>query len=109
MVVQVNIGRRQVAVGIGAAGAALATRLPPAFAQPTTIPVPKGPVILTVSGKIIAHNVGNKVAFDMATLESLPESGFTTTNPWTPATHFTGVLFTTLLQRIGGHGKTAIA
>ena len=95
--------------GMGVAGAALAMGQRHAFAQDETIPVPKGPVILTISGKITAHNVGNKVSFDMPTLESLPQSGFTTTNPWTPPSHFTGVLFTTLLQRIGADGKTAIA
>jgi hypothetical protein len=109
MVAGITIGRRRVVAGIGAAGAALATGQPFAFAQEAAIPVPKGPVILTLSGKITARNVGNKVAFDMATLESLPQSGFTTANPWTPPSRFTGVLFTTLLQRVGAHGKTGIA
>ena len=109
MVVRANIGRRCVLAGIGAAGAALATGHPRAFAGEDAIPLPKGPVILTVSGKITAHNVGNKVAFDMATLESLSHDGFTTSNPWTPPSDFTGVLFTKLLQRLGAHGKTAIA
>jgi hypothetical protein len=108
MIVQ-NIDRRRVVAGLGAAGATLAMGHPLALAQDAAIPTPKGPVILTISGKITAHNVANKVAFDMATLESLPQGGFTTTNPWTPPTAFTGVLFTTLLQRIGAHGKTAIS
>jgi hypothetical protein len=64
---------------------------------------------LTISGRITAHNVGTKVAFDMATLDSLPQGGFATTNPWMPAAEFSGVLFTTLLRRIGAHGHTAIA
>ncbi len=113
MVVRERLGRRCVVAGIGAgigaAGAALAMGLPRALADEAPIPAPTGPVVLTVSGKITAHNVGNKVAFDMATLEQLPQAGFTTTNPWTPPTDFTGVLFTTLLKRLGGHGKTAIA
>jgi hypothetical protein len=104
-----NVGRRRVITGLGVAGAALATGHPFADAQDAAVPVPKGPVILTVSGKVTAHNAGSKVAFDMAGLESLPQGGFSTANPWTPASNFTGVLFTTLLQRIGAHGKTAIA
>jgi hypothetical protein len=109
MVVRANIGRRRVVAGIGAAGAVMATGQPRAYAGTSAIPVPKGPVILTVSGKITAHNVGTKVAFDMATLESVSHDGFTTSNPWTPPTTFTGVLFSTLLQRLGAHGKTATA
>ena len=109
MIVQPHVGRRLVLSGLGAAGATLATGQTRAFAQESPVPVPKGPVVLTVSGKITARNVGSKVEFDMPTLEALPQSGFTTSNPWTPTTKFTGVLFTTLLQRLGGHGKTAIA
>jgi hypothetical protein len=108
MILRPNIGRRRVVAGLGAAGAALATRPSLAFAQEAAIPAPKGPVILTISGKITEHNVGDKLAFDMPTLESLPQTAFTTGNPWTPPTAFSGVLFTTLLERIGGHGKTAI-
>lgn len=107
--VRPDIGRRSVVAGLGAAGATLVTGLPIALADSATIPLPKGPVILTVSGKITGHNVGTKVEFDMPTLEALPQGGFTTSNPWTPQSAFTGVLFTTLLQRLGGHGKTAIA
>jgi hypothetical protein len=106
MIVRPNNGRRRVLAGIGAA---LALGHPLALAQGAQIPVPKGPVILTISGRITAHNLGTKLAFDMATLESLPQAGFTTANPWTQPAEFTGVLFTTLLQRIGAHGKTAVA
>ena len=109
MIVRPNIGRRGVVAGIGAVGAALATGNRRAQADEAAVPVPTGPVILTVSGHITSFNAGNKVAFDMATLESVAHDGFTTSNPWTPPSTFTGVLFTSLLQRIGGHGKTAIA
>lgn len=109
MVATAEFGRRRLIAGIGTAGAALAIGRPRAYAETAAVPAPKGPVILTLSGKITAHNMGNKVAFDMATLESVSQDGFTTTNPWTPRAEFTGVLFTKLLQRVGGHGKRAIA
>jgi hypothetical protein len=109
MIVQPDVGRRRVLAGIAAAGATLAVGEPRASAQQAAIPVPRGPVILTISGKITARNVGNKVEFDMPTLEALSQDGFTTSNPWTPPTDFTGVLFTKLLERVGSQGKTAIA
>jgi hypothetical protein len=109
MIVRPNIGRRGVVAGLAATGAAFAAGSLPALAQEGAIPVPKGPVILTISGNITVHNSGSSVAFDMATLESLPQTSFTTGNPWTPPTAFSGVLFTTLLQRVGGHGKTAVS
>ena len=110
MVGVASFGRRQVIAGIGIAGAAMAVGRPSAFADSVApVPVPKGPIILTISGKITAHNMGSKVAFDMATLEAVAQDGFTTANPWTPRADFTGVLFTKLLQRVGGHGKTALA
>ena len=81
MIVRPNIGRRGVVAGIGAVGAALATGNRRAQADEAAVPVPTGPVILTVSGHITSFNAGNKVAFDMATLESVAHDGFTTSNP----------------------------
>jgi hypothetical protein len=105
----IQIGRRSVIAGLGAAAATCMAGTCPSAARAAGIATPKGPVVLTISGKITARNSEGGVAFDMATLDALPQAGFTTGNPWGPTTEFTGVLFTTLLQRIGANGTKAIA
>ncbi len=108
MISRPTFGRRQVVVGLGLTGAALVAGPPQASAGAPALPSPKGPVILTISGKITAYNTGNKAEFDMASLEAMPQAGFATKTPWTPLTTFTGVLFTTLMERIGCQGKMAV-
>ncbi|MBW4023065.1 MAG: molybdopterin-dependent oxidoreductase [Proteobacteria bacterium] len=103
------IGRRGLIAGLGIVGAGFAAGSRPALATAASVPAPKGPVVLTVSGKIASHNLGDKAAFDMAMLGALPQAGFTTTNPWTPRSTFTGVLLSTLLQTLGSTGKLGYA
>lgn len=43
---------------------------------------PKGKPVLTVGGAIAATNRGGKAVFDMAMLEALPQTTFTTSTPW---------------------------
>lgn len=95
--------------GLGVAGAAFPGGSREAYAAEAALPTPKGPVVLTVSGKIAVHNVANKVAFDMPMLDALPQASFVTTNPWTPKSNFSGVLLSTLLTTIGSTGKVASA
>jgi hypothetical protein len=96
--------RRMLLAGAGVAAAASATRGAWASDSLPPLPVPKGEAILTISGKISVHNVGNTAAFDMASLEALGLTSFTTTTPWQKNTAFRGVLFQTLMARIGASG-----
>lgn len=70
------------------------------------LPVPAGPVILVVDGKIAVHNMADgKAAFDLAMLKALPHSGFKTTTIWTDGVQdFEGVAVADLLARLGSDG-----
>jgi hypothetical protein len=100
------ICRRTVLLGLSAAGAALASRGARADEAAAPLAPPKGDPVLTISGKITVHNVGQSAAFDMPALEGLGLTGFTTTTPWTKKTDFQGVLLSTLLRRVGAHDDT---
>lgn len=100
--------RRDVLLGLGGAAAGLCSLQRPAAAQ-TPIPKPKGPPVLTVSGKIRNPNQGKDAAFDMPTLEGLGLTSFSTKTPWTNKTTFSGVLLDTLMKRIGAYGTTVVA
>lgn len=89
----------------------LASALPAmADAAPVTLPAPKGRVLLTVSGKIDAFNVGQKAEFDLPMLESLGVSSFTTSTPWynSPMT-FSGVPMEKLMQAVHASGTYVTA
>ncbi|APZ52180.1 molybdopterin-dependent oxidoreductase [Salipiger abyssi] len=92
------------------ATAALATAL---FALPAgaeTLPMPTGPVILTISGEIENTNGDGTAAFDLDMLRALGESEIVTETIWTPATHtFTGVRLKTLLDHVGAEGDEITA
>jgi hypothetical protein len=98
--------RRTVLLGLGAAGAALAFKGAAADEAAAPLAPSKGDPVLTLSGKITAHNMGQSAAFDMAALEGLGLTGFTTTTPWTKKTDFQGILLGTLLKRVGAHDET---
>lgn len=72
------------------------------------LPMPAGDPLFTVGGSIKVHNQGDLAVFDLKGLDSLPQTSFTTRTPWTPEAKFEGVLLNTLLDRLGGHGKTAV-
>lgn len=67
---------------------------------------PAGDVILTVSGNIHGPNHGDSAVFDLAMLEAMPVTEFTTTTIWTegPQT-FQGVDLKTFLEALGADGE----
>ena len=79
------------------------------------LPMPKGTVILSISGAIAHSNGqgvdGDSVAnFDRAMLEALPRHQFSTETPWTDGSHqYQGVLLSVLLQHVGASGKKLVA
>jgi hypothetical protein len=74
------------------------------------LPMPTGKVILTISGKIAACNVGEIAQFDRGMLEALDWSSFTTLTPWydTPVT-FAGVRMSSLMRTVQAGGETVVA
>ncbi|WP_425260778.1 hypothetical protein ACPOLB_07950 [Rubrivivax sp. RP6-9] len=82
------------AVGLGWAGAAQA------------LDQPRGPVVLTLSGQLRKPNDGRNAHFDMAMLERLPQTSFSTRTPWyAQARKFTGPLLREVLAAAGAHGS----
>ena len=83
---------------------ALAALVPwPVFA----LDAPSAKVVLTVSGKIVEHNQGDKALFDMAMLEKLPQHSFSTKTPWDKeAVKFTGPLLRDVLAQAKATGAT---
>lgn len=67
------------------------------------LPAPSGPVILELDGKLDAHNTADgKAAFDMAMLQALPKTSYTTSTIWTDGVQtFDGVKVADLLARLG--------
>lgn len=71
---------------------------------------PSGPVVLTVSGKIASPAGGAAAEFDMAMLEALPKTSFTTSSPWTDGgVAFEGVAVKDLVAAVGATGATLTA
>jgi hypothetical protein len=67
---------------------------------------PEGPVVLSLTGRVRQTNRGNAVAFDMAMLERLPQTSFTTRTPWyAQPRKFTGPLLRDVLAAAGSHGS----
>lgn len=68
---------------------------------------PAGPVVLTLSGRVRSPNNGAAAEFDMAMLERLPQTSFTTRTPWyAQARKFTGPLLRDVLAAAGAQGTT---
>ena len=66
---------------------------------------PKGPVVLTITGRVRTPNDGLRAQFDMSMLERLPQTSFTTTTPWYPQPRkFTGPLMRDVLAAAGAQG-----
>lgn len=64
--------------------AALACCVPfAATARVSPLPEPQGPVLLTVDGAIQGQNAGQTARFDLAMLDALPQSSFSTSTIWT--------------------------
>lgn len=74
----------------------------PALAESAPLAVPKGEVILTVTGGITNTNAKDTAIFDMELLQSLGESTITTSTVWTDGVHtYTGVSLKALLEALG--------
>lgn len=70
---------------------------------------PKGPVVLTVSGKITQTNQGNTAVFDLDMLENLQQRTTRTSTPWhTGVVEFKGPLGTALLKAVGAQGTQLV-
>lgn len=84
----------------GAAATLLAAALPA-----RALDKPGGTVVLTVSGRVRMPNDGDRAQFDMAMLEALPQTSFTTRTPWyAQARRFTGPLLRDVLAAAGAQG-----
>lgn len=71
---------------------------------------PTGEVVLTITGPIEKPNAGSDVQLDMALLESLPVTEFTSNTPWDDEPqHFEGVRVNVLLEAIGATSRQFVA
>lgn len=67
---------------------------------------PSGAVVLTLSGRLRNPNDGPNASFDMAMLERLPQTSFSTHTPWfAQARQFTGPLLRDVLRAAGAQGS----
>ncbi|WP_202397151.1 molybdopterin-dependent oxidoreductase [Teichococcus coralli] len=66
--------------------------------------------ILTISGKISAHNKGDSAQFDRGMLEALGMVGFETSTPWYPKpVRFDGIRMDRLMETVGASGDRVLA
>ncbi len=90
-------------------GAAMAVLAAGALAA-DPLPVPQGPVILTVSGGIAQANGPEGAAFDLAMLEGMETVEFETTTIWTEGPQsFRGVPLVRLIEALGAEGEVIAA
>lgn len=97
-----------------AMGALLLTTWPPGYlpagvaAWPEgtgPLPEPTGPVVLTLRGDLTRQNGPSEARLDLAMLEALPRTGFSTSTVWTEGVaRYDGVLLTDLLAALGASG-----
>nr|WP_325264948.1 molybdopterin-dependent oxidoreductase [uncultured Rhizobium sp.] len=75
--------------------------------QATALDLPKGKVVLTVTGTKLDHpNVGGKAQFDMPMLEALAGRTGEMETPWTQGVvKFSGPLLRSVLEAAGAHGN----
>jgi hypothetical protein len=98
------MNRQRRTLMLGLAGGALGAA--PAWALET----PRGPVVLTVSGKVARPNDGPRAVFDMSMLEAMAQTSFTTRTPWyAQPRKFTGPLLRDVLATAGAQGTTVRA
>jgi hypothetical protein len=81
-----------------------------AGAPALALDAPSGKVLLTVTGRITVRNIAEAAQFDMAMLEKLPQTSFSTKTPWYPEPRkFTGVRLRDLLAALGAQGRTSVS
>ncbi len=79
----------------------------PVVAAAASLAQARGPVLLTVSGKISQRNQGDAAEFDAAMLDALPQASFSTSSPWRPPVSYSGPTLSAVLKAVGaGEGKT---
>ncbi|MET3601639.1 molybdopterin-dependent oxidoreductase [Martelella mangrovi] len=77
-----------------------------ATASAEDLPAPMGRVILTVSGNIGVTNADGAAEFDLAMLDALPQTRFTTETIWTDkAAEYSGVELSALLEAVDADGS----
>lgn len=77
----------------------------PETAAAGTLPVPTGPVVLTVTGRIANTNAGKTAEFDLAMLEALPGRTARVNTPWAEGVNdFQGPLTRAVLEAVGAEG-----
>lgn len=92
-----NLNRRQCFLG---AAALLLTGTSHA------LDIPKGKVILSITGNIRLKNADDRADFDMDMLAALPQHSFSTSNPWyKESKKFTGPLLRDVLALAGAQGS----
>jgi hypothetical protein len=71
------------------------------------LPMPMGPVVLTVSGKIERTNSNGAALFEMEMLEALGKASFATRSELSEVPQlFEGIPLRALLERVGAQGKS---
>jgi hypothetical protein len=71
-------------------------------AQADSLPIPTGPVLLTVSGDLTRPNHDGTAAFDLTMLENLPRVSLVTETIWTTGTQtFEGVRLQDVMKASG--------
>ncbi len=71
-----------------------------------SLPKPKGPVILTISGQITHRNSPDGAQFDAAMLHALPALAFSTRTQWqSMPMKFSGLALKTVLDAVGAQGS----
>jgi hypothetical protein len=91
------IGLIYFAIAMGISGLSSATE---------PLPMPKGPVVLTVSGQLERTNGEGVALFDMEMLEALGRASFATRSELSDVPQlFEGIPLRALLERVGAHGK----
>nr|NQY44973.1 oxidoreductase [Chromohalobacter sp.] len=76
-------------------------------AQASSLPTPRGEVMLTVSGDIVRTNGDGVARFDRAMLRGLPQGTIVTHTPWTEGvSRFEGPLLSGLVDAVGGQGDS---
>ncbi|KQT54405.1 hypothetical protein ASG43_02025 [Aureimonas sp. Leaf454] len=90
-----------------AAAALIAAILLPGVSTAADLPLPKGAVVLKVTGEIENTNNGREADFDMAALEAMAGREARMATPWTEGkTAFSGPFLRSVLASVGARGKT---
>lgn len=96
-----------IALSLGAVAALFGSNT---MAQESALPLPKGPVVLEISGRIMEGATKRSFDFDVAGLESLGTTEVRTETPWTTGEiAFTGVRLRDILNAVGAQGSVVLA